>query len=112
MTNSSTRTRLTMALLCGILSAPSIATAGPLTHESSENAVKVPFADLNLSHGEEVVELYQRLQMAAREVCGSQNYRVAGSLSQQALNKQCYAQALSSAVQEIDNAQLRKLHTG
>ena len=112
MTNSSKRNRLTMALLCGVLSAPTVVTAGMWTHESNENAVKVPLGDLNLSDSEGLVELYQRLQTAARQVCGSQNYRIAGSLKQIQLNKQCYVQALNNAVQTIDNAQLSNLHTG
>lgn len=112
MTNTTTRTRLAMALLCGVLSAPTIATAGLLTHESNEPAVEVPLTDLNLSHSEGVVELYQRLQAAARQVCGSQDFRIVGSLKIVHLHKQCYGQALNTAVQTIDNPQLSELHTG
>ena len=112
MTNSTTRTRLVMALFCGVLTAPTIATAGLLTQESNEIAVKVPLTHLNLSHREGVVELYQRLQAAARQVCGSQDFRITGSLKMVQLHKQCYVQALNNAVQTIDNPQLSEIHTG
>jgi len=71
----------------------------------------VPIADLNLSNEVGAVKLYQRLKAAAREVCGSQDHRISG-LQQSRLNKQCYSQALNSAVDKIDSDLLREIHTG
>ena len=107
---ASKRTQFTIALLCGLLSVPAVATTGIWTEESKNNAITVPLADLNLSNKVGVVKLYQRLKAAARQVCGSQDYRISG-MQQSRLNKQCYLQALSSAVNEIDSDLLREIHT-
>ena len=108
--NASKRTQFTIALLCGLLSVPAVATTGFWMEESKNNAITVPLADLNLSDEVGVVRLYQRLKTAARQVCGSQDYRISG-LQQSRLNKQCYSQALDSAVNEIDSDLLREIHT-
>ncbi|MEM8767259.1 MAG: UrcA family protein [Pseudomonadota bacterium] len=100
-----------IALLCGVLSLPAVATTGILSDNSREIAVTVPAADLNLSEQKGVEKLYQRLKSAARQICGSQSIRGAGSLELSRMNKQCYLEALDSAVHKVDNDKLTLLHT-
>ena len=101
----------TVALLCGLLSLPAVATTGILAEKSGDFTVTVPAADLNLSDQQGVEKLYRRLKSAARQICGSHSLRGAGSLELSRLNKQCYQEALDSAVLKVDNDKLTELHT-
>jgi UrcA family protein len=111
MMNVSKPARFTLALLFGLLTVPAVATTGIVSDKSDDFSIKVPVADLNLSNKNGVEKLYQRLQTAARQICGSRDYRTAGSLRQSRLNQQCYVEALDSAVNEIDDRILTEIHT-
>jgi len=111
MMNVSMSARFTLALLCGLLTVPAVATKEIVSDKADDFAITVPVADINLSNKYGVEKLYQRLQTAARQICGSRDARTAGSLHQSRLNQQCYVEALDSAVNEIDNRILTEIHT-
>ena len=111
MKKATKHTRFTIALICGVLSVPAIATTEIVSDKSDDFAITVPAADLNLSSKDGVEKLYQRLKTAAREICGSQDYRTAGSFKQSRLNQTCYTDALDSAVNKVGNNTLTEMHT-
>jgi UrcA family protein len=89
-----------------------IALSGPVTlfagmPADTLPAVHVSFAELDLNTEAGVAILYQRLQGAARTVCGSVDAR---QLAQQARWTACYKKALADAVTQVDRPQLTALH--
>jgi UrcA family protein len=111
MINATKHARFTLALLCGLMSASAVATTETRTDGADDITVRVPLTDINLSNQAGVETLYQRLQSAARQICGPQQYKAAGSLRQVKLNQQCYVKALDRAVSEAGNELLTKIHT-
>ena len=63
----------------------------------------VSYADLDLSSGDGVRELYERISAAAREVCPYPNAR---ELRQSMVNRSCRNTAISRAVSEVKSPQL------
>ena len=60
-------------------------------------SVNVSYSDLDLNDAEGQATLEYRVRAAAREVCGSTDYRITGSLSQANQNKDCAKRAIASA---------------
>jgi len=96
-----------LALLLGIgLSFPAITTAMPHTAENYN--VKVSIVDLDLSGERGIASLYQRIKSAARKACGGRQNLL--DLTTTRLHRKCVAQAMDTAVNEVNNNQLTKLH--
>jgi len=83
------------------------------TSESVKAAVAVSFAELDLSKPAGASALYDRLQRAAAEVCGL-NVRTVGLTggASTASKKQCYRDALTRAVAQVDAPLLEAQHPG
>ena len=91
------------------LGAPTVASAdakGDLKGVS----VKVSYADLNLEKQEGAKALYRRLQQASRQVCDYRGLKILGSIRQLAKAQQCYREALSVAVENLDNERVTEIH--
>lgn len=58
-------------------------------------------SELATAEGREAVE--KRVRNAAENVCGPTDYRIAGSLSRSAKNKECQSQAVAQAMTQITN---------
>lgn len=99
---------LLATIIAFALGAPAIASADA-NSELKGVAVKVSYADLNLEKQEGAKALYRRLQQASRQVCD-----VRGLDTEWAKNmrneRQCYQQALSEAVAEVDNELVTAIH--
>lgn len=67
----------------------------------------VQYGDLNLNSPQGVAKLYKRISSAARSVCGPS---APVSLSFIAAQRQCRAQAIAAAVQDVNNANLTAHH--
>ncbi len=104
--------KLLIASAVIVLGIPAIAGASPNISKVEGDAVRVSYADLNLSNEAGLVKLYARLRSASRAVCGPRSLAEAGSLEQLTRNKACYQNALSKAVAKFDNATLDKIHAG
>jgi UrcA family protein len=70
-------------------------------------AVAVRFDDLNLSTTAGVSSLYQRISVAARQVCPDVFSR---DLAVAAAGERCQASAVSQAVRKVNNPQLALVH--
>ncbi len=99
---------LLATIIVAALGAPAIASADA-DSELQGVSVKVSYADLNLEKQEGAKALYLRLQQASRQACD-----VRGLDTEWAKNmrdaRQCYQQALSEAVAEVDNELLSQIH--
>jgi len=80
-----------------------------LTTAYAAPSVIVKYSDLDIARGSGAETLYQRLQAAARQVCGSYDGR---NLNAADAWKACYNQALDEAVNDVGNARLSELHNG
>ena len=91
---------------------PAIAGATPFINEADRAAVRVSFADLDLSNEAGLATLYARLRSASQAVCGSRSLIEAGSLEQLAANKRCFDSALSKLSAAGARVEVFDLHAG
>jgi len=54
--------------------------------------------------------LYQRLKIASRKICGSSSHRITRSLAQSVSNAECYDESLATAVERLGNPAVTELH--
>ncbi len=93
------------------LGAPAIASAAPASGLTG-TSVKVSYADLNLEKAAGAEALYRRLQNAAEQACGVRSLQIEGSLSGIAKSRSCYREALTAAVENVDNEIVSEIHAG
>ncbi len=109
--------RLVSTFLVIVLGSPAVVLADTISYIEVGRA-SVSYADLNLESEESVRVLYRRLKRASKELCSSTPPRIAGSVldNYQSYNgqetRQCYREALSNAVDKIDNEDLTRIHAG
>lgn len=81
--------------------------ANSVTLSDEVPTVTVRYGDLNLASEAGARKLYQRLSVAAQEVCPAQD---AHSLALLSYNRTCRANAIARAVHEINSPRLAALH--
>jgi len=91
------------------LSAPTFASTGTKS-DLKGVSVKVSYADLNLEKLAGAKTLYWRLQQASKQVCDVRSLLTERSLKQATEAQQCYREALSAAVEKIDNDLVTQIH--
>ncbi len=105
--------KLFKGFLAGIiivaLGAPAYVTAADKS-DLNGVSVKVSYGDLNLEKYEGAKALYRRLQQASRQACGLRSFSRERSLKSHTEELDCYGNALSEAVAEIDNDLLTQIH--
>jgi UrcA family protein len=92
-----------VAVLVGCLLAGSVGAAQAATSTDNVPSVVVRYGDLDLSTTEGVRVLYQRISVAAHQVCPFEHSRV---LSQVGKNRACREAAIERAVNAVNNPQL------
>ncbi len=101
-----------------VLSGPAVVQAAGTTSYLEVGKARVSYADLNLESEEGVRVLYRRLKRASKDLCSATPPRIAGSVPNyyQPYNgqetRQCYREALSNAVDKIENEDLTRIHAG
>ena len=100
---------LLAAIVVVALGVPAIASAGD-KNELKGVSVKVSYADLNLEKEEGAQALYRRLQQASKQACDFHGFINAGSVKRLAETRRCYREALSAAVEQIDNELVTNIH--
>ncbi len=117
MTESKSFKSLVATFVVIVLSGPAVVQADTISYFEVGKA-SVSYADLNLESEESVRVLYRRLKRASKKLCSATPPRIAGSLpdNYQSYNgqetRQCYREALSNAVDKIDNEDLTRIHAG
>jgi len=102
---------VTASIIALALGAPSIAMA-EADAGLKGTAKKVSFSELDLDKEEGAIILYQRLQIAARQVCSVRTLTLKGSMQEVAAKNICYRETLDVAVSQLDNQLVNKLHAG
>ncbi len=92
------------------LGAPAIASAGNM-NEVENVSVRVSYADLNIENERDAQSLYRRLKQASKQACDYHGGLFnAGSLNRLTETRRCYEEALSAAVEKIDNEMVTNIH--
>ena len=99
-------TAIAVAAFCAAAGTTFQAQANEVTEVVTSSArapqqLAVNFGDLDLSSAKGQEVLYYRLSRAAEAVCGSDNVRITGSVSQATRNASCHDEALSRALSEV-----------
>jgi len=83
----------------------------PLVVSASSSNIVISYdkTELKNPRGQKIV--YQRLQNASRELCGSSEILLTGSLMRSAGIQECYEGTLTAAVQRLDNPAITALHS-
>ena len=92
-----------IAVLVGCLLAGTVGAAQAATSEDAVPTVVVRYGDLDLSTTEGARVLYQRISVAAHQVCSFENSR---AVSQIGKNRACREAAIERAVNAVNNPQL------
>jgi UrcA family protein len=99
---------LTIAVIVA-LGVPTIASAGDRS-DLKGVSVKVSYADLNAETKKDALLLYRRLKQASKQVCDYRCFSIAGSAKRMLEVDQCYREALSAAVRQVDNELVTNIH--
>lgn len=108
--NSFNANRSPLRWLAAVSALSLVFTAGQALADGSgaaHRSVKVSYADLDLSKQAGAEALYQRIRTAARTVCGRPSSREIVRLM---LFRQCYGEAIDTAVKRIDISSLYAVH--
>lgn len=92
--------------MSSLVAQPASAAEGPVATTYSVSVEYVP-AVLNSDEGAQAV--YERLRNAAERACGQYEFRDLAARQQW---KACYAEALSTAVERLDDERVAALHHG
>jgi UrcA family protein len=90
-----------------LLASPALAQS--MESEAPARAVPVSYADLDLSQTADAQTLLQRLRYAATAAC-EQNAAAQGNARLERAIEQCRTEALDSAVAQLDQPELTRLH--
>ena len=84
--------------------APAIASAsyGDSANSVVSSSMVVRFHDLDLNQAGDVATLYARIRHAAKEVCSAS--------AESAVQRDCYQEAIATAVTRVNNASLSAYH--
>jgi UrcA family protein len=94
---------LAIAVSAGML-VSGLASAEIDNKESQEESVTVTYSARLAASEAGFAELKRKIRRAAEQVCGPQNRRRAGTLSQWADNRQCYDSAVASALKAVSTS--------
>ncbi len=105
--------KLSQTLSTGIVALALIVSMGASAAiKGTDLAVRVDIQDLDLTTEQGSRVLHARLKRAAKQVCGSQDLRTAGSLENARNNRACYNEALAGALESVENRYLTAYHAG
>ena len=91
------------AILC---SAPASA-AYSMPPEVEVRHKQIDFTDLNLNHNAGIKRLYQRIRIAAKQLCGEPNRLVTARLDNA---RRCADEATTRAVEQVNSPVLTRYH--
>lgn len=97
------RTYRAAIVAAGLAALASIGTQAASAAQPADTAVSVRYADLNLNTDAGAATLYDRLQVAAQQVCGAVNAR---DVARQGAAARCRNEVVAEAVSHISSPQL------
>ena len=96
-------------LLGGLAGLMAVGAAGAAVPDSDVPSVVVKYSKESLATDSGAVALYRRIKTAATQVCPNPSLLDLGA---QIRAKQCRAEAIARAIQQIDNSRLAAVHAG
>lgn len=105
---SSARRTLGLAGFIALSLVAASASAGDCAVAQKTVQKTVRYADLNLDKSADAVRLYERLGNAAKAVCASYSNR---DITSRRMRRACEREALSNAVEELQNPAVTALHS-
>ncbi len=99
----------TLSAVTLAITLPFAANAATLNGQNGQ-AISVNTTQYNLESTAGQQKLYSRLQRAARQVCGSTDVRLNGSLEQSLQARVCIKEAVAQAVEDVNHQGVRALH--
>jgi UrcA family protein len=98
----------TFPVVCAVMLGSVLAGVAQATSPEVETRHKeIHFADLNLNHNAGARTLYQRIRIAARQICGESNPLVTTRLDNA---RRCADEATARAVAQVNSPLLTKYH--
>lgn len=97
-----------MAALAAALSSAPAARADTHASDSMQHRTVVRFSDLDLNRSSDAAVLYDRIDIAARQVCGPRT--LTGSYVTTSGFARCYTNAVEQAVASVNSPQLTALY--
>ncbi len=95
-----------------VLGGPAVVLAHAPSEFFEDDKIVVSYRDLNLENEEGARVLYGRLRHASKDVCGITHWNIAVAVGRITKARQCYRDALSNAVEKVDNDNLTRIHAG
>jgi UrcA family protein len=100
---------LISALIAGLVCAGEAALFAAATSAAEPTeSVTVRYTDLNLDRSRDVVRLYQRIRIAAQDICGVRHFAFTGWLD--SVWQSCVDTAVAQAVARVDRPALSAYH--
>ena len=99
---------LVSVIAVSLIALPLLASAAATNSADKESTLFYSKQSLNNNKDQEI--LYERLKDASRDMCGSSNLQVTGSVERTSANKSCYEGTLNAAVERLDNSKVSALH--
>lgn len=87
---------------------PLLASAAAAQTSKSKSSIFYSKQNLNVASNQEI--MYQKLKAASRNMCGSSNLHLTGSIERSIGNNDCYEGTLTAAVNRLDNPQVTAIH--
>lgn len=100
---NSIKQALVSAIAVSLIALPLMASAG-------DNKSSIFYSKQNLDNSTDQEILYAKLKDASRDMCGSSNLQVTGSVERVTANDECYEGTLTAAVERLGNAEVKALH--
>jgi UrcA family protein len=82
----------------------------PLLASANEESLTFLDSKDSLNNTKDVETLYARLKNASRDMCGSSNLQLTGSVERVMGNEKCYEGTLTAAVERLGNEKVMALH--
>ena len=93
-----------------ILSVPAVAAASQQSFDENSGALRVTYADLDLTSAAGVEVLYGRLQQASAMACDTGSRQQKGSIKASRAAADCYDEVLNNLVSKVANSKLTAMH--
>ena len=100
---NSIKNALVFAIAVSMITLPLLASAG----KKNDGFI---YSSSSLKNPTDQEVLYAKLKHASRDICGSSNLQLTGSVERVSGNKECYEGTLNAAVERLGDARVKALH--
>ena len=99
---------LVSVIAVSLIALPLLASAAGANSADKKSNIFYSAQSLDNSTDQEI--LYAKLKDASRDICGSSNLHITGSVEGSLGNDKCYEGTLDAVVERLDNSEVKALH--